>query len=37
MRYYSASRDHTSRREVDPYHLWFAAGGLYLIANCHLP
>jgi len=36
MRYYSASRDQTSRREVDPYHLWFAGGGLYLIAYCHL-
>ena len=35
MRYYSASRDGTSRREVDPYHLWFAAGGLHLIAYCH--
>ena len=36
MRYYSASRDSTGRREVDPYHLWFASGGLYLIAYCHL-
>jgi len=36
IRYYSASRDHIGRREVDPYHLWFAAGGLYLIAYCHL-
>lgn len=36
MRYYSASRDQTSRREVDPYHLWFAGGGLYLIGYCHL-
>ena len=36
IRYYSASRDGTGRREVDPYHLWFAAGGLYLIAYCHL-
>jgi predicted DNA-binding transcriptional regulator YafY len=36
MRYYSASRDQTSRREVDPYHLWFAGGGLYLIAYCRL-
>ena len=36
MRYYSASRDSTGRREVDPYHLWYAAGGLYLIAYCHL-
>src|SRR5439155_14235240 len=36
MRYYSASRGRVTRREVDPYHLWFAAGGLYLIAYCHL-
>lgn len=36
IRYYSASRDHIGRREVDPYHLWFASGGLYLIAYCHL-
>jgi predicted DNA-binding transcriptional regulator YafY len=36
MRYYSASRDSAGRREVDPYHLWFASGGLYLIAYCHL-
>lgn len=36
IRYYSASRNNTGRREVDPYHLWFAAGGLYLIAYCHL-
>jgi predicted DNA-binding transcriptional regulator YafY len=28
MRYYSASRDRVTRREVGPYHLWFAAGGL---------
>jgi len=36
MRYYSASRDQTSRREVDPYFLRYAAGGLYLIGHCHL-
>jgi len=36
MRYFSASRNATSRREVDPYRLWYAAGGLYLIAHCHL-
>jgi predicted DNA-binding transcriptional regulator YafY len=36
MRYYSASRDGTGRREVDPYRLWYAGGGLYLIAHCHL-
>ena len=36
MRYYTASRDRTGRREVDPYHLWYADGGLYLIGHCHL-
>jgi len=36
LRYYTASRDTTTRREVDPYRLWLAAGGLYLIAYCHL-
>ncbi len=35
MRYYSASRNTTTRREVDPYRLWYAAGALYLIAYCH--
>jgi predicted DNA-binding transcriptional regulator YafY len=35
MRYYSASRDTTSRREVDPYRLWYTDGALYLIAYCH--
>lgn len=36
IRYFSASRGTTSRREVDPYRLWYALGGLYLIAYCHL-
>lgn len=36
IRYYSASRNTTTRREVDPYRLWYASGGLYLIAHCHL-
>jgi len=36
IRYFSASRGKTTRREVDPYRLWYAAGGLYLIAHCHL-
>jgi predicted DNA-binding transcriptional regulator YafY len=36
MRYFSASRDGTGRREVDPYFLRFASGGLYLIGHCHL-
>ena len=36
MRYFSASRNSTGRREVDPYFLRFAAGGLYMIGYCHL-
>jgi predicted DNA-binding transcriptional regulator YafY len=36
MRYYSAQRDKTSRRKVDPYHIWYAAGALYLIGFCHM-
>jgi predicted DNA-binding transcriptional regulator YafY len=35
MRYYSASRDLKSRREVDPYRLWYTDGALYLIGYCH--
>jgi len=35
MRYYSASRNTTTRREVDPYHVRYVAGALYLIAYCH--
>jgi predicted DNA-binding transcriptional regulator YafY len=35
IRYLSASTGKTGRREVDPYHLWYAAGGLYLIGHCH--
>ena len=36
MRYFSASRNATGRREVDPYFLRFTGGGLYLIGHCHL-
>jgi len=36
IRYFSASRYSTGRREVDPYFLRFAGGGLYLIGHCHL-
>jgi predicted DNA-binding transcriptional regulator YafY len=36
MRCESASRGRTTRREVDPYRLWYASGGLYLIGYCHL-
>ncbi|MGH7321093.1 MAG: helix-turn-helix transcriptional regulator [Candidatus Rokuibacteriota bacterium] len=35
MRYFSASRGATTRREIDPYHLWYAAGALYLIGYDH--
>jgi len=35
MRYYSASRDRTDHREVDPYRLWYTEGALYLIGYCH--
>jgi len=36
IRYFAASRASTTRREVEPYRLWYAGGGLYLIAYCHL-
>jgi len=36
MRYYTASRDATSRREVDPYRLRYIDGALYMIGHCHL-
>lgn len=36
LRYFSASRNSTTRREVDPYRLWYADGSLYLVAHCHL-
>jgi predicted DNA-binding transcriptional regulator YafY len=36
IRYFSASRNATSRRNVDPYRLWYAQGALYLIGYCHL-
>lgn len=36
MRYASASRGRTTRREVDPYRLWYASGGLYLVGYCRL-
>ncbi len=36
MRYFTASRNRTRRRDVDPYRLWYADGGLFLIAYCHL-
>jgi predicted DNA-binding transcriptional regulator YafY len=36
LRYFSASRNATTRREVDPYRLWYSNGALYLAAYCHL-
>jgi len=35
MRYYSASRNVNTRREVDPYCLRYVDGALYLIGYCH--
>jgi predicted DNA-binding transcriptional regulator YafY len=35
MRYFTAARRRTSVREVDPYHLRYVAGALYLIAYDH--
>ena len=35
MRYFSAGRNATSRREIDPYRMRYVDGGLYLIAYCH--
>jgi predicted DNA-binding transcriptional regulator YafY len=36
LRYFTASRDTTTRREVDPYRLWYSNGALYVAAYCHL-
>ena len=36
MRYFSATRNQTTRREVSPYRLWYNQGALYLIGYCHL-
>jgi len=36
MRYFSASRNQATRREVDPYRLWYTTGALYLVAYCHV-
>jgi predicted DNA-binding transcriptional regulator YafY len=36
LRYYSMHRDQDTEREVDAYHFTDHAGGLYVIAYCHL-
>jgi predicted DNA-binding transcriptional regulator YafY len=36
VRYWSASRDEETRREVDPYHLAWVDGQYFLIGFCHL-
>ena len=36
LRYYSMSRDETTDRRVDPYHLTLYGGGFYLVGYCHL-
>ncbi len=35
MEYHSFGRDDVTVRRVDPYHLWYQFGGLYLAARCH--
>lgn len=34
--YHAFHRDEETQREVDPYHLTYFEGGLYLVAYCHL-
>jgi predicted DNA-binding transcriptional regulator YafY len=34
--YYSYSRDGVTERSIDPYHLTYFNGGLYLVGHCHL-
>lgn len=36
LRYYSLSREAETERSVDPYHLTFFNGALYLAGHCHL-
>src|SRR5436309_718214 len=36
IRHYSPQRDEETEREIDPYHLTWFDGGLYLVAWCHL-
>jgi predicted DNA-binding transcriptional regulator YafY len=36
IRYRSFARDEETARDVDPYHLTYFNGGLYLIGHCHL-
>jgi predicted DNA-binding transcriptional regulator YafY len=36
MRYFSATKNQITRREVSPYRLWYTNGALYLIGYCHL-
>jgi predicted DNA-binding transcriptional regulator YafY len=36
IRYHSPARDEDTERTIDPYHLTYFNGGLYLVAHCHL-
>jgi predicted DNA-binding transcriptional regulator YafY len=36
LRYHALHRDEERSREVDPYHLTYYNGGLYLVGHCHL-
>ena len=34
--YWTPSRQKETRRDVEPYHLWYVNGALYLVAYCHV-
>jgi predicted DNA-binding transcriptional regulator YafY len=36
MRYYSLNRGEETERDVDPYHVTYFGGALYLVGHCHL-
>ena len=36
LAYHAFHRDELTERDVDPYHLTYYEGGLYLVAHCHL-
>ncbi len=35
VRYFSFARERENTRRIDPYRLWYHAGGLYVVGYCH--
>ncbi len=35
VRYFSFAQERETSRRLDPYHLWYHAGGLYVVGYCH--